>query len=463
MTSEAPGTFTQQVTEELRTRNVAAAERPAPEWPHTQGTSQPTAGTSAAQGVSVSAVASNSSALPGTPYDVPGRPEQAAQLSLAEVLGQDLTAADFGGTGTTAAWAGDRRTLLMRSPTMPVAQVKVLIADPGEGLMGRSHRRAGTSDDPHIMILSPALPPLLVSSVMVHEITHLTQEQTAATAGRPQGMVRTALPTAATEGTDNCLLPRFNEHAHLSRKWQAATDPAVRRYLAAAIDAIAADITRRGHTPPASPEDLGRVAPPKPRNRIEALINWGAPAATGPSASASSAGSSQDSSTIGQFTPGSSASVGTPGSPVFGGSSAVPMTAAELPVTAAMHAIERGPCTAGAQIRHPGPGLLDLLVPGHPPIPVEVRSPQGPAGPPALVDGVLVFQVAPHATIGANEQPRRQPGRRGVPRPRRSQPSWRRPPHSPKPYARSARPPPPSDPAASPHCSTSPYDRTSPT
>jgi len=89
---------------------------------------------------------------------------------------------------------------------------------------------------------------------------------------------------------------------------------------------------------------------------------------------------------------------------VFGGSSAVPMTAAELPVTAAMHAIERGALLAGAQIRHPGPGLLDLLVPGHPPIPVEVRSPQGPAGPPALVDGVLVFQVAPHATIGANER-----------------------------------------------------------
>ncbi|MGN9783543.1 hypothetical protein ACTMTF_19065 [Nonomuraea sp. ZG12] len=381
MTSEVPGTFTQQVLEELRTRNVAAAEAPKGEWPYAQGTPHPTAGTSAGQGVSVGAMASNSSALPGTPYDVPGRPEQAAKLSMAEVLGQDLTAADFGGAGITAAWAGDRRTLLMRSPTMPVAHVKVLLTDPGEGLMGRSHQRAGTADDPHIMVLSPDLPPLLVSSVMVHEITHLGQEQAAATAGRPQGMVRTALPSAATEGTDNCLLPRFNEHAHLSRKWQAATDPAVRRYLAAAIDAIAADITRRGHTPPASPQDLGRVAPPKPRNRIEALINWGTPSA-----------------------PGSSPPVGAPGSPAFGGSSAVPMSAAELPVTAAMHAIERGALLAGAQVRRPGPGLLDLVVPGHPPIPVEVRSPQGHAGPPALVDGVLVFQIAPHATIGATER-----------------------------------------------------------
>ncbi|MFI7450722.1 hypothetical protein ACIBQX_24720 [Nonomuraea sp. NPDC049714] len=379
MTSEVPGTFTQQVLEELRTRNVAAAEPPRPVWPFVNEETHPSAGTSATQGVSVPSMSFGSAALPGTPYDASGRSEQSADLSMAEVRRQDLTAADFGGAGVTLTWAADGRTLLMRSPAMPVQHVQVRIDDPGDGLTGRSDPHAGTSDDPHVMILSPRLDPHVVSSVMVHEITHLTQEQAAVAAGRPQGVIRGSLPSSAVEGTDYCLVPRFNEHAHMSRKWHAATDPAVRRHLAAAIAAIAADITARGHTPPASPQDLGRrVSPPKPRNKIEALINWGS----------ASAGSG----------------TATPDSSVHGGSSAVPMTAAELPVTTATQAIERGALLAGAQIRRPGPGLLDLVVPGHPPIPVEVRSPQGHAGPPALMDGVLVFQIAPHATIGANER-----------------------------------------------------------
>lgn len=275
MTSEVPGTFTHQILEELRTRNIAAVAAPEPIWPYVDSGSQPTVGTSAGQGASSSAPDFSSSALPGTPYDVPGRPAQAADLSMAEVRGQDLTAADFGAAGVTLAWAADHRTLLMRSPTMPVQHVQVLIDDPGDGLMGRSAPHAGTSDDPHVMVLSPRLDPHLVSSVMVHEITHLTQQWVATTAGRPQGVVRTSLPSAATEGTDNCLVPRLNEHAHLSRKWHEATDPAVRQHLAAAIAAIAADITRRGHTPPASPQDLDRVSPPTTRSRIETLLNWG--------------------------------------------------------------------------------------------------------------------------------------------------------------------------------------------
>ena len=121
----------------------------------------------------------------------------------------------------------------------------------------------------------------------------------------------------------------------------------------------------------------------------------------------------------GPSAPGSSApDWSAPGSSVHGGSSAVPRTAAELPVTAAMRAIERGALLAGAQIRRPGPGLLDLMVPGHAPIPVEVRSPQGSAAPAALVDGVLVFQIAPHTTMARRARRSGRRRRRGLPRSR---------------------------------------------
>ena len=107
----------------------------------------------AGQGISVAPMSFSSPALGDTPYDVPGRP--AANLSMTEVRAQDLAVADFGAAGITLTWAADGRTLLMRSPTMPVQHVRVLIDDPGDGLTGRSEPHTGTSDDPHVMVLSP--------------------------------------------------------------------------------------------------------------------------------------------------------------------------------------------------------------------------------------------------------------------------------------------------------------------
>ncbi|MGP4105420.1 hypothetical protein, partial [Nonomuraea sp. KM90] len=209
------------------------------------------AGGSVAQGLTPPSV--TSPALPGTPFDAAARPEGAPALTLAEVRGQDVSPADFGGAVANLRWSGADR-LLIQLPATADQHVRVLVEDPGAGLTGRTELRSGTAQDPHVLRIGPRVDPHVVSSVLVHEISHVAQERAAAAAGARQGVVRASLSEHhAVEGTDHCLTPRMDEHAHLSRKWRAAADPAARERLAEAITAIAADLERRGHTPPPPP------------------------------------------------------------------------------------------------------------------------------------------------------------------------------------------------------------------
>ncbi|MFG6202151.1 hypothetical protein, partial [Nonomuraea sp. JJY05] len=75
-----------------------------------------------------------------------------------------------------------------------------------------------------------------------------------------------------------------------------------------------------------------------------------------------------------------------------------------LPETAAARAVERGAALMGARVHDYGSGLLDIVIPGRPPIPVEVRPApvDGTAGDPQ--PGMLSLQVDGHLTIGANER-----------------------------------------------------------
>ncbi|MGW4791872.1 hypothetical protein ACWEPC_05570 [Nonomuraea sp. NPDC004297] len=235
MTSGEPGTFTQQVLRELGVTLPPAA----PAYPY-----QPPA--------------VPSPALPGTPFDAAARPAGDPGLSLAEISAQDVAPTDFDGAVTGLTWAAPD-VLVVQSPSLPDQHVQVTFGDPGESLPGRTDLRAGTPRDPHVMVLSPRLDPQVVSSVMVHELSRLALSQAGQAAGGPQGVAGASSPASA-EGHgvhDPHVVPRLNEHAHLSRKWRQATEQAVRDRLAEAITAIAADITRRGGTPPAAPWDSG--------------------------------------------------------------------------------------------------------------------------------------------------------------------------------------------------------------
>ncbi|MEV4015740.1 hypothetical protein AB0J35_35080 [Nonomuraea angiospora] len=275
MNSHEPGTFVHQVRAELMARGVLLADVEKSVWPADRATPSPTAGGSVAQGVTPGSM--SSPAIEGTPFSRSGRPDGVPDLTMGELRGQDLTLGDLGGAAAQVTWHGDMVTVQV--PSAPDQHVRVLIGEPGAGNDAATELRAGTPDDPHVMRFWPRVHPDVVSSVLVHELSHVLQETLAASSGAPQGVIRTSLSEQQAEGTDYCLLPRLNEHAHLSRKWHAASEPATRAILAEAIDAIAADLERRGHTPPAPPWGTGPRAPaaPQPQGRLARLLNGGAP------------------------------------------------------------------------------------------------------------------------------------------------------------------------------------------
>ncbi|MGP3911077.1 WXG100-like domain-containing protein [Nonomuraea sp. 10N515B] len=544
MNSEEPGTFSHQVKAALMARGVFPVDTAKAAWPVDRQEEKQPVGGSVAQGLVGGTV--SDPAIEDTPLGRSARPDDVPDLTLDETRRQDTTAGDLGGAAAHLRW-GRGGMLTVQVPTAPDQHIRVLIGEPGEGLDASTDLRAGTQDDPHLLRIWPRVHPDVVSSVLVHELSHITQAAVAAAAGAPHGVIRTSLSENQAEGTDYCLIPRLDEHAHLSRKWHATSDQATRELLADAIDAISADIDRRGHTPPLPPWGTGprAPAPSPPQSRIARLLNGESPA--GPDTSPAGLGrlaeiagvaemapagrareltvttrdgtftvaladAAPDATEVtvdsrtqdrlvlrvprgagrgadvavaeqiaahaaalagrppartlapGPMTPGQMPGTGpiAPG-PVLGVPDAVTLarlrgltrviseagpagataeraalrTEAEraglapgrpgaaprllalaragelspahvaairghatLPEMAAAGAIERGAALMGARVHTYGPGLMDIVVPGRAPIPVEVRPDQ--AGDPE--PGMLTFPVDGHRTIGANER-----------------------------------------------------------
>ncbi|MEZ7125961.1 hypothetical protein ACBR40_11530 [Nonomuraea sp. AD125B] len=270
MTSGVPGTFTQQVVAELTARGTFVVDGKAA-WPVQHVSGQAAVGGSVGQGISAGV---SSPAIENTPLARSGRPEGDPDLTLDELRAQNVTAADLGGAVSRVTWSGDE-TVTMRFAAAPDQHVHVVVGEPGAGLNASTELHAGTPDDPHVLRVWPRVHPDVVSSVLVHDLSHIAQEVAATTAGAPQGVVRPSLSPGQAEGTDLCVVPRLDEHAHLSNKWRAATDPARRALLADAIDAVATDLERRGHTPPPPPWGTGPRVPVADRSqgRIARLLN----------------------------------------------------------------------------------------------------------------------------------------------------------------------------------------------
>ncbi|WP_066940151.1 WXG100-like domain-containing protein [Microtetraspora fusca] len=369
------GTLTDRVMAALADQNVEPAA-PTPVWP-----SESAAPGAEAQGGSVgqSAAGAPSPALPGTPFDTQARPAGVPDLTVTELVGQNISVADFGGGVTALDWSTDQgvpiapdappadldgAVVAVTTPTNGVQHARVVVGDPGEGRTGYTTYRSGTPEDPHIITIAPRTDPAVVSSVLVHEISHVADQHAAEAAGAPQGVIRSSLPEHAhEEGTDHCLTPRLNEHAHLSRKWSETTDPVVKARIAEAIDAIADDIAGRGHTPPAPPwQATETTTESRAKPSIADLLNGDAsPAPAAPQAV-----------------------------------QARPLT---LPERAAADAAERAAADMGASVRRLGGGLLEVTVPGGETVTVRVGSAPDP-GTAADVD----VPVRPYLTIGANQR-----------------------------------------------------------
>ncbi|GAA4520771.1 hypothetical protein [Nonomuraea ferruginea] len=358
MNSPVPGSFVRQVTHALNEHGVFAVDVGKPVWPADVRKSHAPVGGSVAQGWSGGGAPSP--ALANTIFDRAGRPDGDPDLDLAEVRAQDLSAGDLGGAAAHLSWtSGD--LLTVQFPAAPDQHVRVLIEDPGADLNGATEVRAGTPEEPHLVRLWQRIHPDVVSSVLVHELSHVAQAVSAAAAGAPQGVIRPS--PQAHEGDDLCLVPRLDEHTHLARKWRAATDPDTRSGLADAIDAIAADLEQRGHTPPPPWGTGSRTAAPEQQSRIARLLNGG------PAVDPLAAG----------------------GRPA-------------LPEAAAAAAVQRAAAHLGGRVHAPSPGVLDILLPGHPSVRVEVRPAAAPSSGQPSGQHVVTYQVDGRLTIGANER-----------------------------------------------------------
>ncbi|YCK33819.1 hypothetical protein ACNF49_06875 [Actinomadura sp. ATCC 39365] len=360
MNPSTAGTFTEQVQAALAAVDALPAPAPPPAWPAPKpvNAEQPDpVGGSVAQGVTPAA-GMPSPAIENTPFSRSSRPQGVPDLSLDELRGQPLSAVDLGGAAAHVGWTGDD-VLTVQMPGAPDQHVRVEVGEPGDGLNAITVPRAGTAEEPHLLRIWGRVHPDLVSSVLVHDLSHVVQAATAAAAGLPQGVLRTSPQGEQTEGTDLCLLPRMDEHAHLSDKWHATTDPARRERLAAAIDAVAEDIRRRGHTPPAPPWGTGPRAPaaPEPQSRIARLLNGGS--ATGLDTSPPGLGKLAEIAGVPAITPGAGAVNGA--APHVGPADTFTVTApgGEFTLTLA----EAAPGAAGVTVESSAPGHLMLRVP----------------------------------------------------------------------------------------------------
>ncbi|MEV4398463.1 hypothetical protein [Nonomuraea sp. NPDC049607] len=383
MNPSTDGTFTEQVEAALDAVGALPAPAAPAAWPAAApDTHANPVGGSVSQGVTPAA-GMPSPAIEDSPFSRSARPEGVPDLTLDELRDQPVSAVDLGGTAAHVGWTGDD-VLTVQLPGVPDQHVRVVVADPGDGLNALTEPRAGTAEDPHLLRIWGRVHPDLVSSILVHDLSHVAQTATAAAAGMPQGVLRTSPTGEHTEGTDLCLLPRLDEHAHLSDKWHATTDPARRERLAAAIDALADDIRRRGHTPPPPPWGTGPRAPaaPEPQSRIARLLNGDS--ATGLDTSPPGLGKLAEIAGVPAITPGGVPANAT--APQMGPVDTFTVTTPEGEFTLTL--AEAAPGTAGVTVESSAPGHLTLRVPAD----------DGPRATTAVAE-----QVAAHAATLAGD------------------------------------------------------------
>ncbi|MFI9555018.1 WXG100-like domain-containing protein [Nonomuraea endophytica] len=206
-------------------------------------------------------------AVPGTPFAADTRPTPLNDLADPEVrrliTRNEVKPGDFGGEVRSVVWSDSGPQIRVTTESQGTQHFEVRYERPGLDTHGTVTVGAGTATDPHVVWLSPRLDPSLVSTTLVHEITHALLDLAAPLR---QGVIRNALGRLSGRTQDACIAARYNEHRHLARRYLETNDPAKQRDLLNLLQVIADDLERRGASAPVSPTVTGDqgVRPPPP-------------------------------------------------------------------------------------------------------------------------------------------------------------------------------------------------------
>ena len=251
----------EQLRRELSRRAVPLPAAPTPSWPvsATPDDAGWTGGGTHQSGVT------HGSPIPGTAFVADGRTE-VDDLTVAEARSsflREMRLDDFGGAITEIVWAPDGQLVVVHE-TMGELHFTVRVdlvedAGPGEptvGYLGETTVRGvtGTSEDPHVMTLTPRVAGDQVARLVLHEISDVLQRRAEGEHAHAPGR-----PTR-----DECLTARRNELRFLRRKWrwfQIAGDTASAEKLEPEIAAVERDILARTPPPRSIDELINRPGP----------------------------------------------------------------------------------------------------------------------------------------------------------------------------------------------------------
>ncbi|MEU4291931.1 hypothetical protein AB0E63_27205 [Kribbella sp. NPDC026596] len=199
--------------------------------------------------------------IPGTglaadgPAADPHERESAALAALTR-----LGAADLGSsvTGPPTADAQSRMAVVPTTTSDEPQYVRVEIRTTVRGLVAQGRIRSGTATDPHVLRIDPGLSPEQYGDVWVHQLSQMTQQQQAARADRPSGVLGRLRAAFRHERRDHRINADLAVYRKLSRDWQSAREgrpngPLRVQDLERDLEGLATAIERRSGARPQRP------------------------------------------------------------------------------------------------------------------------------------------------------------------------------------------------------------------
>jgi hypothetical protein len=199
--------------------------------------------------------------IPGTGLAADGSaadPHERESAALAALT--RLGAADLGSSVTSPPTidAQSRMAVVVTTASDEPQYFRVEIRTAVRGLVAQGRIRSGTATDPHVLRIDPGLSPEQYSDVWVHQLSQLSQQQQAARADRPSGILGRLRTAFRHERRDHRINADLAVYRKLSRDWQSAREgrpngPLSVQDLERDLEGLATAIERRSGARPQRP------------------------------------------------------------------------------------------------------------------------------------------------------------------------------------------------------------------